>query len=282
MLLNTKTKYPEKYYLFPSQREKSSEAVSQVLDICWLFASKFKRDLNREPHWVTATRPTAIIGSNSQGVPALQGRGTRVGAGQPGTEKQRSAPSSQVPAWPLCAWGDPAALPSDQRHLCSCQENATSEPWREGTSNVESTRSKVKNRSGHSFSELVGRWERGSERKGKTGKTTAYIQTRKAWTPRYSSGQELPSHAFTSTHRKPSECHVQSPQSKTREAQTSELETHLQKASSARRAGRNSREALENKQPKLSERQTFLCRLFQENGVALSQYLEQLRQACWL
>lgn len=81
------------------------------------------------------------------------------------------------------------------------------------------------------------------ERKGKTGETTAYIQTRKAWTPRDSSGQELPSHAFTSTHRKPSECHVQSPQSKTREAQTSELETHLQKASSERRAGRNSREA---------------------------------------
>lgn len=81
------------------------------------------------------------------------------------------------------------------------------------------------------------------ERKGKTGETTVYIQTRKAWTPRDSSGQELPSHAFTSTHRKPSECHVQSPQSKTREAQTSELETHLQKASSERRAGRNSREA---------------------------------------
>lgn len=49
MLLNTKTKYPEKYYLFPSQREKSSEAVSQVLDICWLFASKFKGDLHLSP-----------------------------------------------------------------------------------------------------------------------------------------------------------------------------------------------------------------------------------------
>lgn len=47
MLLNTKTKYPEKYYLFPSQRERSSEAVSQVLDICWL--SKFKGDLNLSP-----------------------------------------------------------------------------------------------------------------------------------------------------------------------------------------------------------------------------------------
>lgn len=123
------------------------------------------------------------------------------------------------------------------------------------------------------------------ERKGKTGETTAYIQTRKAWTPRDSSRQELPSHAFTSTHRKPSECHVQSPQSKTREAQTSELETHLQKASSERRAGRTlgrlGKQACFPQQPKLSERQTFLCHLFQENGVALSQYLEQLKQACW-
>lgn len=123
------------------------------------------------------------------------------------------------------------------------------------------------------------------ERKGKTGETTVYIQTRKAWTPRDSSGQELPSHAFTSTHRKPSECHVQSPQSKTREAQTSELETHLQKASSERRAGRTlgrlGKQACFPQQPKLSERQTFLCHLFQENGVALSQYLEQLKQACW-
>lgn len=76
--------------------------------------------------------------------------------------KQRAAPSSQVPAWPLWAWGDPAALPSDQHYFCPCQENTTSEPWRKAISNVESTRSKVKNRSGHSFTELVGRWVRGS------------------------------------------------------------------------------------------------------------------------
>lgn len=227
--LTLKQKYPEKYYSFTSQREKSSEAVSQVLDIFRLFASKFKRDLNPEPHWAAATRPTSTIGSNSQGIPALQGRGTGVGAGQLGTEKPRSAPSSQVPVWPLCAWGDPA-LPSDRNYFCPCQENMTSEPWRKGMSNIESTRSNVKNHRGHSLTELAERWVRGTLLlREKTGETTAYIQTRKAWTPRDSLGQALPSYAFTSTHRKPSECHVQSPQSKTREAQTSELETSYKK-----------------------------------------------------
>lgn len=225
-----KQKYPEKYYLFTSQREESSEAVSQVLDIFRLFASKFKRDLNPEPHWVAATRPTSIIGSNSQGIPALQGRGTRVGAGQPETEKPRSAPSSQVPVWSLCAWGDPA-LPSDQNYFCPCQENMTSEPWRKGMSNIVY---KIQSEEPqwafiHWAGGEMGKGDTFLEKKEKTGETTAYIQTRKAWTPRYSSGQALPSNAFTSTHRKPSECHVQSLQSKTREAQTSELETSYKK-----------------------------------------------------
>lgn len=119
------------------------------------------------------------------------------------------------------------------------------------------------------------------------GETTVYIQTRKAWTPRDSSRQELPLHAFTLTHRKPSECHVQSPQSKTREARTSELETHVQKASSERRAGRNSRAALENK-PVFHSNQSYPKG--KHSSVASSRrtellchkYLEQLRQACWL
>lgn len=282
--LTLKQKYPEKYYSFTSQREKSSEAVSQVLDIFRLFASKFKRDLNPEPHWVAATRPTSIIGSNSQGIPALQGRGTRVGAGQLGTEKPRSAPSSQVPVWPLCAWGDPA-LPSDRNYFCPCQENMTSEPWRKGMSNrVYKIQSEEPQWALiHWAGGEMGKRDTFLERKGKTGETAAYIQTRKARTPRYSLGQALHSYAFTSTHRKPSECHVQSPQSK----RSSDIRTRnqLQKASSTRRAERNSREALENK-PVFHSNQSyqkgkhFLCHLFQENGVALSQYLEQLRQAC--
>lgn len=149
-------------------------------------------------------------------------------------------------------------------------------------SNVESTRSKVKNRSGHSFTELVGRWVRGSlflrdncvhsnqesmdsERVLRAGTTLTcfYFDTQKTiWMPCAESTVQ----------------DKRSPDVRTRDPLT-KSKLREKSRENSRRFGK---QACFPQQPKLSERQTFLCRLFQENGVALSQYLEQLRQACWL
>lgn len=80
MLFNAKTKD-----LKTSHKEEGSKSrVSQVFDIFRRFTSKFKRDHDPEPCLIGATLPPPlyIAFSKSQGVPAPQGRGTRVGAGK--------------------------------------------------------------------------------------------------------------------------------------------------------------------------------------------------------
>lgn len=159
MLLNTKTKYPEKYCFPLREREAVKQFHRYLISVGYSYPNS-RGTLTWAPlshshkahthHWLQFT-----------GVPALQGRGTDQVLDSL-DRKAKSSTSSQVPAWPLWAWGDPAALPSDQHYFCPCQENTTSEPWRKAMSNVESTRSKVKNHSGHSFTELVERWVRES------------------------------------------------------------------------------------------------------------------------
>lgn len=124
MLFNTKTKYLLKYDWFTSQKEKSS-GVSQVLDSFRIFTSKLKRDLNPEPCRVEATRPTHWhhrLWFTRGPCPAGKRHCSRCWTAR--NRKAKIAPSSQVPARPLCAcaWGDPA-LTSDQHYVCPCQEN---------------------------------------------------------------------------------------------------------------------------------------------------------------
>lgn len=195
MLFNAKTKD-----LKTSRKEEGSKSrVSQVLDIFRRFTSKFKRDHDPEPCLIGATLPPPpyIAFSKSQGIPAPQGRGTRVGAGQLEWKSKdqhlllkslfsHSVTAVTTQAWPLTSTKrvhvKRARPQSPEGKVVWCRVYKTQS---------ESTRPKVKSYSGHPSTdraeEMAKRnilFHRGERRDGM--EPSALNHTRKTWSPWHS------------------------------------------------------------------------------------------------
>lgn len=116
------------------------------------FTSKLQQEQNPEPCKTWGHTQPAHLPSFTR-VPALQGRGTREGAGCLGMEKERPRFSSEVPAQVL--WLEQSFSPTFSPALnlkVSKEKDLWSPPERrKGMSDAQSTRSEAKNHSQQSF-----------------------------------------------------------------------------------------------------------------------------------